>query len=87
VVGDSITTAVGLSAGAAESNPLAATVLEVAGRPGMVVLEGAIVIALSLCDLGFDRATPSDNDDEAAPFVAGLGVLVTAWNLVVIALQ
>ena len=34
VVGDSVTTAAGLSAGAAESNPLAATVLEVAGRPG-----------------------------------------------------
>jgi len=87
VVGDSSTTAAGLSAGAAEPNPLAATVLEVAGRPGMVVLKGAIVIALSLCYLGFDRATPYDIDDETALFVAGLGVLVTAWNLVVIALQ
>ena len=44
----------------------------------MVALKGTIVIALSLCYLWFDRATPSGIDDEAALFVAALGVLVTA---------
>lgn len=81
VVGDSLTTAVGLSAGAAEANPLAAAVLERAGRAGMVGLKAAIVVALYGLYYVFDATTPYDIDDEAALFVAGIGVLVTLWNV------
>ena len=38
-VGDSVMTAAGVSAGAPETNPLAATVLEVAGLPGLDLLK------------------------------------------------
>lgn len=84
VVGDSVTTAMGLSTGAVESNPLAAAVLERTGRAGMVVLKAGIVLALYGLYYAFDATTPYDVDDEAALFVAGVGVLVTLWNVRVI---
>lgn len=85
VVGDSVTTAVGLTGGAVERNPLGAWVLATAGRPGMVALKAGIVLLLYALYYTFDRTTPYDIDDEAALFVGGIGVLVTAWNLYVIA--
>jgi hypothetical protein len=86
VVGDSVTTAAWLSAGAAEWNPVAATVLAVAGRLGMVLVEAGVVALYGLY-VAFDRTTPYDIDDEAALFVAGLGLIVTVWNLAVIAAE
>lgn len=50
----------------------------------MVALKGGIVLLLYGLYYGFDRTTPYDLDDEAALFVAGLGLLVTAWNVRVI---
>lgn len=85
VVGDSVTTAVGLTGGAVERNAVGAWVLSTAGRPGMVALKAGIVIALYGLYYAFDATTPYDVDDEAALFVAGVGVVVTAWNLYVIA--
>lgn len=81
VVGDSLTTAIGLSGSAVESNPIAAAVLTAAGRPGMVLLKAGIVIFLYGLYYGFDRTTPYDIDDEAALFIAALGLLVTLWNV------
>lgn len=87
VVGDSVTTAVGLSVGAVEGNPVAATVLDAAGLPGMVLLKGAIVLALYGLYLGYDRATATDVTAEAAVLLAGLGLVVTTWNVAVIAVH
>lgn len=82
VVGDSVTTAIGLSGSAIESNPVAALVLDHAGRVGMVVLKAGIV--LYALYYAFDRTTPYNIDDEAALFVAGLGLVVVVWNTYVI---
>lgn len=84
VVGDSITTAIGLSEGVAESNPVGAYVLAHAGQPGMVVFKAGILLGLYGLYYAFDRTTPYDVDDQAALFVASIGVLVTAWNVYVI---
>jgi len=79
-VGDSVTTAVGLSGSAVESNPIAAVVLAHAGRVGMVLAKAGIVLLLYGLYYVFDATTRYDIDDEAALFVAGVGLLVTAWN-------
>lgn len=84
VVGDSVTTAIGLGGSAVESNPLAAVVLNRAGRAGMVFVKAGIVLVLYALYYAFDRTTPYNIDDEAALFVAGLGILVTAWNTYII---
>jgi hypothetical protein len=86
VVGDSVTTALGLSGGAVEHNPLGAAVLEHGGRAGMVVFKSAVLLALYGFYYAFDRATPYDVDDVAALLVAGLGLVVTSWNAYVIVL-
>jgi len=87
VVGDSVTTAAGLSAGAAEWNLVAATVLAVAGRLGIVLVKAGVVVALYGPYVAFDSTTPYDIDDWAALFVADLGLLVTVRNLAVIAAE
>jgi len=74
----------GLSGSAVESNPAAAVVLEHAGRVGMVFLKSGIVIFLYLLYWAFDRTTRYNIDDEAALFVATLGLIVTGWNAYVI---
>jgi hypothetical protein len=80
VVGDSVTTAIGLRGSAVESNPVAAKVLEQGGRPGTVLVKVGIVLGLYCRYYTYDRTTSSAIDDEAALFVGGIGVLVTAWN-------
>lgn len=84
VVGDSLTTAFGLSRGAIEANPFGTTILELGGRPGMVIAKAGIFFALYGLYYAFDRSTSYDFDDEAALFIAGLGLLVTGWNIYVI---
>jgi len=84
VVGDSVTTAIGLGGSAIESNPVAALVLDHAGRAGMVVVKAGIVLVLYALYYALDRTTRYNIDDEAALFVAGLGLLVVAWNTYVI---
>lgn len=85
VVGDTVTTAVGLATSAVEANPVGAAVLAEFGKPGMVVLKAGIVLTLYVGYYVFDRRTRYDIDDEAALFVAGLGAAVVVWNLYVIA--
>lgn len=70
-----------MSGGAVESNPVAAAVLARAGRAGMVLFKAGVVLVLYGLNDVFDRTTPYDVDDEAALFVAGVGLLVTAWNV------
>lgn len=84
VVGDSVTTAVGLTGGAVEHNPVPASVLGEAGVLGMVVVKAAVLLFLYGAYYGFDLLTPYDVDDLAALLVGGLGVVVTAWNVYVI---
>lgn len=84
VVGDSLTTALGLSRGFFEGNPFGASILEIGGRPGLVVAKAGIFFALYGLYFAFDRSTGYDIDDEAAFFIAGLGLLVTGWNIYII---
>lgn len=84
VVGDSVTTAIGLRGTAVETNPFAWLVLEHAGRVGMIVFKASIVLFLYTLYYRFDRATRYNIDDEAALFVAGLGLLVVLWNTYII---
>lgn len=84
VVGDSVTTAVGLGASAAESNPVAAAVLAEWGRVGMVLLKAGVVIGLYGFYYFFDRLHPYNVDDEVALLIGGLGLVITVWNAYVI---
>jgi hypothetical protein len=83
VVGDAVTTAVGLRVGAVESSPLAAAL----GRLGPVGLVGVKATVLSLLYAlyyRFDATRRFCLDDEAALFVATLGLLVTGRNVSVV---
>jgi len=84
VVGDAVTTAVGLRVGAVESNPLAAAVLGRLGPVGLVGVKAAILSLLYALYYRFDATRRFCLDDEAALFVATLGLLVTGRNVSVV---
>ncbi len=86
VVGDTVTTAVGLRSGTPEANPLAASLLEAYGVAGMVAVETGVFGALYGLYFVFDRVSRYTVDDEAALFVAALGLVVTGWNVSVLVL-
>lgn len=82
-----MTPAVGLQAGAVEGNPLAASVLQVVGLPGMVLFKGGIVLGLYGLFPVVGRTTAQDLHAKATLFLTALGVTVTTWNLAVIAVH
>jgi hypothetical protein len=83
VVGDAVTTAVGLRVGAVESNPLAAVPGRL-GPVGMVGVKAAVLSLLYALYYRFDATRRFCLDDEAVLFVATLGLLVTGRNVSVV---
>ncbi|MDX1746826.1 MAG: hypothetical protein R3324_12875 [Halobacteriales archaeon] len=83
-VGDLVTTHVGLSMpGIVEAGPLVGPVLEAYGPAAMVVMKGATVALF----YGLYRVVPEPHSLGVPLGLAVVGVLVTAWNLVVIGLS
>jgi len=81
VVGDSITTVIGLSGGATEAHPTAQYILSRWGEVGMVVVKSSVLLTLYTLYWLFDRLTRWNIDDEASISVALLGLAITLWNV------
>jgi Zn-dependent protease len=82
VVGDVVTTVVGLRSGyAAEVGPLVAPLVR---RYGHVAMVGLKLLTLGLCG-GLYRAAPVPHRVGVPLGLAVLGGLVSGWNLVVVA--
>lgn len=82
VVGDMITTAIGIAQGATEANPMPALLIDRVGLiAGMAMLKlAAMVVILA----GFS-AVPEGLPREAIPgSLAVFGALIIAWNLAVV---
>lgn len=81
VIGDSITTAIGLSGGLSEAHPVAEVVLAQYGLQGMVAVKSGVFLFAYVGYWAVDRHTRFAIDDEVAVGLLLLGLLITAWNL------